>query len=661
MTRDMKHLLSLSLASALIANAAFAGASDSKATPPSAAAASTTTKPTAADAKAFVARVNADLLKLYTDSARAEWVKNTYITEDTEILSADASEKVMLYTAQAIKEATQFDGLTLDPETARAIHLLKISADLPAPNDGAKTAELAKIASQMTSLYGKGKYCRAWQGKDLDRAVAAKAALGKDSAKEVVDEADAAIAAAKAGLADKKSQRCVEIEEMTNIMRGSRDYDELLETWNGWHAVGPEIQPLFQKYVALANEGSVNLGFTDMGGLWKSRYDMQPAQFEAEMERLWGQVKPLYEDLHCYVRNKLSTTYAGKVKNTGPIPAHLLGNMWAQEWGNVYPLVEPYPGEASLDVTKALKDKGITEDKLAHMGEDFFVNLGLQKLPDTFWTRSMLRKPKDREVVCHASAWDVTFKGDVRIKMCIQVDEDNLITIHHELGHVYYYEQYFNKPVLFQQGAHDGFHEAIGDAVALSVNPTYLNKLGILKDIPSNEKSLINLQMKDALDKVAFLPFGYLMDKWRWNVFNGKTKPADYNKTWWELRTQYQGIAPAAARPANAFDPGAKYHIPANVPYARYFLARILQFQFHKAMCDAAGYKGPLHACSVAGNKAAGKKLQEMLAMGASQPWPEAMNKLTGTRSMDAQALLDYFAPLQKWLKEQNKGQKCGW
>ncbi len=656
MTRAMKHLLSLTLA--LVAGSAFAAPATPTTTTP---AATTTAKPTPADAKAFVARVNADLLKLWTDAARADWVKNTYITDDTEILSADAAEKVMLYTASAIKEATQYDGLTLDSETARAIHLLKISADLPAPNDGAKTAELAKIASQMTSLYGKGKFCRAWQQRDLDRATAAKAALAKDATKEASEEADAAVKAAKDGLADKKSQRCVDLEQLTTMMATSRDYDELLEGWNGWHTISPEIQPLFQKYTALANEGSVNLGFTDMGGLWKSRYDMEPAAFETEMERLWGQVKPLYEDLHCYVRNRLSTTYAGKVKAQGPIPAHLLGNMWAQEWGNIYPLVEPFPGQASLDVTKALKDKGVTEDKLAHMGEDFFVNLGLQKLPDTFWTRSMLKKPKDREVVCHASAWDVTFKGDVRIKMCIQVDEDNLITIHHELGHIYYYEQYFNKPVLFQQGAHDGFHEAIGDAVALSVNPTYLNKLGILKDVKTDEKSLINLQMKDALDKVAFLPFGYLMDKWRWNVFNGKTKPADYNKSWWELRTKYQGIAPATARPSNAFDPGAKYHIPANVPYARYFLARILQFQFHKAMCDASGFKGPLHECSVAGNKAAGKKLQDMLAMGASQPWPEAMNKLTGSRTMDAQALLDYFGPLSKWLKEQNKGQKCGW
>jgi len=587
------------------------------------AAAAVQPKPTAQEAKDFVKRVNADLKRLSTQAARAEWVKNTYITDDTEIMSADASELLMIYVKDAIKEAARFDGLALDAATARQIHLLKVSADLPAPNDAKKTSELATIASQMTSIYGKGKACKKEKGKS-----------------EPV---------------------CRDLEELSKVMATSRDYDELREAWNGWHSISPEITPLFRRYVELVNEGSQNLGFKEAGALWKSRYDMTPDQFETEMERLWQQVKPLYSDLHCYVRSRLAQKYPGKVKDEGPIPAFLLGNMWAQEWGNIYDVIEPYPGQASLDITSALKAKNIDEQRLAKMGEEFFVNLGLKKLPDSFWKRSMLIKPKDRDVVCHASAWDVTYDNDVRIKMCIQVDEDNLITIHHELGHIYYYQYYYDKPVLFQQGAHDGFHEAIGDAVALSVNPVYLAKLGILKDIPNNEKSLINLQMKDALDKVAFLPFGYLMDKWRWDVFSGKTSAADYNASWWKLRTQYQGIAAVDARPKDAFDPGAKYHIPANVPYARYFLARILQFQFHKALCDAAGHKGPLHTCSVAGNKAAGKRLSDMLALGASEPWPVAMKKLTGQETMDGKALLDYFAPLQTWLKEQNKGKTCGW
>jgi peptidyl-dipeptidase A len=576
---------------------------------------------TAAAAKAFLKKTNEELLKLYVEASRTDWVKNTYITDDTEILSAEAAEALMVYQAKAIKEARKFDGVKLDDETARGIMLLKLSADLPAPDDPKKTTELADLASKMQSIYGKAKYCRKGETGD----------------------------------------KCRDLEQLTKTMQTDRNYDALLDAWQGWHAMAPELRPMYEKYVNLANEGSKTLGFKDTGSMWRSRYDMTPEAFEAEMERLWQQVKPLYNDLHCYVRGRLGETYKGKFKPEGAMPAHILGNMWAQEWANIYPLVEPYAGQGSLDVTAAMVAKGITEKRVAEMGEEFFVGLGLKKLPDTFWKRSMLVKPKDRDVVCHASAWDVTYNNDVRIKMCIQVDEDNLITVHHELGHIYYYQYYHTLPVLFQAGAHDGFHEAIGDAVALSVNPTYLQKIGILKDVQTNEKALINLQMKDALDKVAFLPFGLLMDKWRWDVFSGKTKAADYNKRWWELRREYQGVEAPTSRDKNAFDPGAKYHIPANVPYARYFLARILQFQFHEAMCKAAGHKGPLHTCSIAGNKDAGRRLSEMLAMGASKPWPEAMQKLTGSKQMDATSLLTYFAPLQTWLKEQNKGKKCGW
>lgn len=581
---------------------------------------------TAAEAKAFIAKVNAELKKLYADAARADWVKNTYITDDTEAMSAQAGEKVMLYQAQAIKDAAAFDGVaSLDADTARSLLLLKISPDLPAPNDGKKTTELSEIASKMTSMYGKGKYCR------------------KGEAKE----------------------KCRDLEQLGDVMNNSRNYDELLDAWQGWHTISPPMRPLYQRYVDLSNEGARDLGFKDISQLWRGRYDMSPEAFEADMERVWGQLKPLYDDLHCYVRGALAKSYPGKVSQNGPIPAHLLGNMWAQEWGNIYPLVEPYAGEASLDVTKALVDKKKSETDLVHMGEGFFTSIGLKPLPKSFYEKSMFKKPADREVVCHASAWDLAYDmpiNDVRIKMCIKVDEENLVTVHHELGHIFYYEQYNDKPVLFQQGANDGFHEAIGDAIALSVNPKYLTTVGIFdKAPPENDKNLINLQMKDALDKVAFLPFGLMMDKWRWDVFSGKTKPADYNKHWWELRTKYQGIAPVNVRGEQSFDPGAKYHIPANVPYARYFLARVLQFQFHKSLCDTAGHKGPLHQCSIYGNKKAGAKLQKMLAMGASKPWPDAMEVVAGTRQMDAQAMLDYFAPLQSWLKVQNTGKKCGW
>ena len=397
-----------------------------------------------------------------------------------------------------------------------------------------------------------------------------------------------------------------------------------------------------------------------MGEVWRSRYDMSPADLEKEIDRLWGQVKPLYDALHCHVRAKLHEKYGDKVPETGAIPAHVLGNMWAQDWANLYPMLEPYPGEASIDVTEALQKKGYDELKMVKAGEAFFVSMGLNPLPETFWERSMFVKPEGREVVCHASAWDVDYNNDLRIKMCIKINHEDFVTIHHELGHDYYYNNYYQMPVLFQAGAHDGFHEAIGDAIALSITPGYLKEVGLLDEISANEKGVINKQMQDALQKIAFLPFGKLIDQWRWDVFAGKIGPDRYNAGWWDLRERVQGIKAPNERTEDQFDPGAKYHIPANVPYLRYFLAHILQFQFHKAMCEAAGHEGPLHTCSVYNNKEAGKKLQAMLAMGASKPWPDALEKLTGTRQMDGSALIEYFKPLQTYLEQQNEGRTCG-
>ena len=629
------RLLSCAVLGAILSALPAAAQRQAAAEKPAPAAATTTTAPakkgTPAEAKAFVAKVNADLKRLWTDSARADWVKNTYITDDTEVLSADAAEKVMVYLTKAIKEAARFDGVAgIDPDTRRTLDLLKLAADLPSPTDAAKTTELAQIASKMTGLYGKGKVCDEWS---------------------------------KRSKFDTSKDGCLDLTELAKLMAESRDVGDLDKAWLGWHQVAPPIRPLYQRYVDLVNEGSREIGYANVAALWKSRYDMPPDAFEADMERLWTQVKPLYQDLHCYVRAKLADKYKGKVDPAGTIPANLLGNMWAQEWGNVYPLVEPNKGQASLDVTAALVKKKYDALKMVKLGEGFFTSLGLKPLPESFYQRSMLTKPRDREVVCHASAWDVTYENDVRIKMCIDVDEENLVTIHHELGHIYYYQYYHQLPVLYQQGANDGFHEAIGDAIALSVNPEYLVKVGVLDKAPANnEKALINVQLKDALDKIAFLPFGYLMDKWRWDVFSGKTKPEQYNARWWELRRKYQGIdAPGGPRDETSFDPGAKYHIPANVPYARYFLARVLQFQLHRSLCKAAGHTGPLHTCSIYGSKDAGARMQRLLELGASRPWPEALKVATGETQLDATAILDYFAPLQAWLKTQNAGKQCGW
>jgi len=418
----------------------------------------------------------------------------------------------------------------------------------------------------------------------------------------------------------------------------------------------------YARFAELGNEGAKELGFDDLGGLWRSGYDMTPAEVEVEADRLWAQVEPLYKQLHCHVRAKLAETYGEeKVPLDGPIPAHLTGNMWSQSWENLYPMLEPNPGQPSLDVTKALGEKGYDEIKMVKSAEGFFTSLGMDPLPQTFWERSMFTKPEGRDVVCHASAWDVEINDDLRIKMCIKMDMEDLITLHHELGHNYYYHYYTDKAALFQQGAHDGFHEGIGDTLALSITPSYLNKIGLLDTVSESEEAVLNKQMLDALQKISFLPFGRMIDQWRWDVFSGKATPENYNAHWWKLRNKYQGIAPPVERTEADFDPGAKYHIPGNTPYLRYFFAHVLQFQFHKALCEEAGHQGPLHTCSIYGSTKAGDKLKAMLAMGASKPWPDAMEAITGTREMDAGALREYFQPLEGYLKAQNKGRTCGW
>jgi peptidyl-dipeptidase A len=571
------------------------------------------------EAGKFIVGAEAQLKEAYAERDRMDWVNMTYITDDTEWLSARSTEKVMELTTNITNSYKRFAGLSLPDEVARKFTLLRIAPTLPAPSDAALRRELATITTELTSMYGKGKYCP-------------------------------------------PKGECLDLNALTKVMAESRDYDKLLEAWTGWHAIAPPMRAKYARFVELGNQGAQEMGFKDLGDLWRSRYDMTPQAFETEEERLWQQVKPFYESLHCYVRKRLSQTYGDKkVPKQGPIPAHILGNMWAQEWSNIYPLVEPYKGEASLDVTAALVKQKYDASKMMKTGESFFTSLGMPALPATFWERSMMVKPKDREVVCHASAWDIGMTGDVRIKMCTEINEDDLQTIHHELGHIYYYLMYGNLSPLFQDGAHDGFHEGIGDTLVLSMTPGYLKQLGLLSSVPANDRAEINTLMKRALDKVAFLPFGKLVDQWRWEVFDGRIKPSEYNAGWWRLRTQYQGIAPAAARAEEQFDPGAKYHIPANTPYARYFLADILQFQFHRALCRAAGFTGPLHQCSIFGSKAAGEKLMGMLKMGASRPWPEALAAISGETQMDASALAEYFQPLKAWLDQQNKGEQCGW
>ncbi len=569
----------------------------------------------------FVARYNGELRETVTEYQRAAWLQLTYINGDTEALSAKAYERLQAEIARGIAEAKAHEGEEMSPESARTIELLKFSLSAPAPDDPEKRAELAALETKMTSMYGEGKWCPD----------------GPDS--------------------------CRNIDEISKTLAASRDYDELLEAWKGWHTISPPMRDDYERFVELANEGAAGLGYSNLGELWRAGYDMSPAEFEQETERLWAQVKPLYDGLHCYARGKLQEEYGKeRVPDGEPVPAHLFGNIWAQQWNNIYPLLEPYPGVSNLNVTSALERQEYDAVRMTKSAESFYTSLGFPELPASFWERSMLTRPEGREVVCHASAHDIDGKGDVRIKQCIVPTEEELYTIYHELGHIFYDIAYMAQPLLFQDGAHDGFHEAVGDTINLSMTEGYLADVGLLpRGAKSSREALINRQMKVASEKIAFLPFGKLVDQWRWGVFSGAIPPEKYNEAWWDLRRRYQGMSPPAPRSEADFDPGAKYHVPGNTPYTRYFLSFVLQFQFHRALCQKAGFTGPLHECSIYGNEDAGRAFGVMLALGRSRPWQDALEKLTGTRQMDASAIIEYFQPLMQWLDEQNRGRECGW
>jgi peptidyl-dipeptidase A len=572
------------------------------------------------DADAFLKEVNETMLRLGKESAQAGWVYSTYITDDTEALNAKANQKFIEAIAKYAKEAARFDGANVPADARRQLDLLKLALVLVTPSDPKEAEELTKIAAGMEGTYGKGKWCA--------------------DPKKVTD--------------------CLDIEQITEVIATSRHEPTLRTAWEGWHTISVPMRADYQRFVELGNKGAKELGFADTGAMWRLKYDMPADEFTKELDRLWEQVRPLYNSLHAYVRMKLREKYGDIVPANGPIPAHLLGNIWAQDWSNIEPLVSAGGADPGYSLTDILKARKTTAVDMVKMGERFYSSLGLAPLPQTFWDRSMFTKPRDREVVCHASAWDVDFDEDVRIKMCIDATAEDFSTIHHELGHNYYQRAYKGLPTVYRDSANDGFHEAIGDTIALSITPEYLVKIGLINQAPDTSKDL-GLLMSRALEKVAFLPFSLLVDQWRWQVFSGQVSPADYNKAWWALRTKYQGVAPPSPRGEEFFDPGAKYHVPGNTPYTRYFLAHILQFQFHRELSKIAGCTSPLHRCSVYGSTEAGKRLDAMLQMGLSKPWPDALHALTGSRQMDATAIVDYFAPLKAWLDEQIKGKPVGW
>lgn len=616
-----RTLLTAAAASVLLAAGAGAALSSVQDQPAAPAPAVTITQhpATAEGAAAFVAEAEQKLLALSEYVGRVAWVRATHITFDTMWLEARANAEYTELQVALANEAARFNDVQVPDDVRRKLNLMRQSIVLPAPNRPGAASELADITTRLDSTYATGRF--------------------------------------------EHQGRQITLQDAEEIIAESRDPAVTKAVYEGWRTISPVMKDDYARMVDIANEGARELGFADTGAMWRSGYDMDPDAFAAETDRLWEQVKPFYENLHCYVRAELNEQYGDAVQPaTGPIRADLLGNMWSQQWGNIYDVVAPADlPESSYDLTNLLVQADYTPVKIAETAETFYTSMGLAELPDTFWERSQIVRPEGREVVCHASAWDIDNVDDLRIKMCTRVNAEDFQTMHHELGHNYYQRAYNQQPFLFRNGANDGFHEAIGDFAALSAQtPTYLNQIGLLDTVPGDDEDIPFL-LKTALDKIAFLPFGLMVDRWRWGVLSGETTPETYNDAWSAAMLRYQGLVPPGPRPENAFDPGAKYHIPGNTPYTRYFLAHIYQFQFHRAACEQAGWTGPLHRCSVYGNEEVGRRFNAMMEMGQSRPWPEAMEAFTGERENDASAVADYFAPLNTWLTAQNRGRSCGW
>ena len=599
-------------------------------------------EPTVQEAKEFLEDAEKELSEFSAHAYKVFWVKANFITEDTAALEARVGAEGAKMSTRLSNQAKRFKELALPADMKRKLNSLLRGSNFPAPDDEAATVKLAKIMSDLDGAYGKGRF-----------------EINVED-QRIIDILDAT----GDGTLDQEAPNgAIHLGQASDIIAKSDDPELLQTIWDGWRTISKSMKSDYADMVKIINRGSKELGFEDAGNLWRAGYDMDAEAFSKEADRLWGQVKPLYDELHCYVRAELNEKYGDQVVPLDePIRADLLGNMWGQSWGNIYDDVAPEGAAKGVDVTKLLVDAGYDAKKMVEVAEQFFTSMGFEELPETFWQRSLLTKPEDRDVVCHASAWNLDNEEDVRIKMCIKVNAEDFVTVHHELGHNIYQRAYKDQSFFYKDGANDGFHEAIGDMIALSITPEYLVDIGLLDaaDLPGEEADLA-LLMRQAMDKVAFLPFGLMVDQWRWKVFDGTYSPSEYNSGWWELREKYQGLKPPSDRPSGAFDPGAKYHIPGNTPYMRYFLAHILQFQFHKAACEQAGFEGPLHRCSVYGNKDVGEKFNAMMEMGASKPWPDALEAFTGTRDMDGSAILEYFAPVMTYLEEQNKERTCGW
>uniref|UniRef100_A0A8C4RH50 Angiotensin-converting enzyme n=1 Tax=Erpetoichthys calabaricus TaxID=27687 RepID=A0A8C4RH50_ERPCA len=560
----------------------------------------------------------------------ASWEYNTNITnENAEKLSEMGAIWSEFYN-KASDNATDFNLNEISNYTIKQqLQFLQDKGSGALPKD--KFQKLNKILQEMSKIYSTGKVCR--------------------------------------------GESCLTLEPgLEDIMANSTDYDERLEVWEGWRReVGKKMRPLYEEYIVLKNEASKLNGYKDYGDYWRGDYETEGDspygytrdQLREDVGKIYKEILPLYKQLHAYVRAMLSKAYPGHLNNRGGLPANLLGDMWGRFWTNLYGLSIPFIGKEDIDVTSAMDGKGWTYKDMFEAGETFFESVGLFNMTEEFWNNSMLEKPNDREVVCHPTAWDMGNGKDFRIKMCTKVNMDDFLTVHHEMGHIEYDMAYAHQPFLFRNGANEGFHEAVGEIMSLSAaTPKHLKSLDLLSaNFVEDYEIDINFLMKQALTIVSTLPFTYMLEEWRWQVFEGKIPRDRWMKTWWEMKRNLVGVAEPVPHDETYCDPPTLFHVSNDYSFIRYFTRTIYQFQFQKALCEEANHSGPLYKCDITNSTAAGLKLKNMLELGKSKPWTEALQRITGETRMNATALLDYFRPLEDWLKKDNElnNRYVGW
>ncbi|KAM6291936.1 angiotensin-converting enzyme 2 [Porphyrio hochstetteri] len=584
------------------------------------------------EAQRFLEDFNRRVEDISYESSIASWNYNTNITEENANKMNEADSKWSAFYDEASRNASSFPLASIQDDLTR-LQIQSLQDRGSSNLSPEKYERLSTVLSKMSTIYSTGTVCKTTEPSE-----------------------------------------CLVLEPgLDIIMANSTDYHERLWAWEGWRAnVGRMMRPLYEEYVDLKNEIATLNNYSDYGDYWRANYEADyPENYKysrdqliKDVEKTFEQIKPLYQQLHAYVRHRLEQFYGPEfISSTGCLPAHLLGDMWGRFWTNLYPLTVPYPAKPNIDVTSTMVLKKWDAMKIFKAAETFFDSIGLYKMTEGFWNNSMLTEPTDnRKVVCHPTAWDLG-KGDYRIKMCTKVTMDDFLTAHHEMGHIEYDMAYSKQPYLLRGGANEGFHEAVGEIMSLSAaTPQHLKSLDLLEPtFQEDEETEINFLLKQALTIVGTMPFTYMLEKWRWMVFRGEITKEEWTKRWWEMKREIVGVVEPVLHDETYCDPAVLFHVSNDYSFIRYYTRTIYQFQFQEALCKAANHNGPLHTCDITNSTAAGTKLRELLELGRTKPWTQALENVTGEKYMNAAPLLHYFEPLYEWLQGNNSGRYIGW